>query len=214
MCNFAVNSITFSSKNQKLLKNLHGKIMKCYQTRRGNLVRNLLINHGYEEPLIASLVNKTDHFSDCDNFIVRKDNVYTFSCETTTSWRANISPFLKLLSDCYQNSIHISFISEEPGNEQFVVFDESGMFYPERYRVDWCLNGEYETEYFSSFKETINYLKYHFPDAEFGYYDRIIDIKRSIDEAYSERDSDYFFNFNKFQEFEYTPYEYYNQEAC
>lgn len=205
MANMTINTITMSSKNLKLLKKLQGKIMSCYHSSKNNLIRDLLVNHGYEEASVAKVVNKTDHFSDCDTLIIKRDGVYCFSCETTSAWSNNMDPIVDLLHDYYQDSIHISFISEEPGTEHFVVMDESGMFYPERYRVDWCLDGNYETEYFATFKEAVNYLKYHFPKAEFGYYDRIIDIKSSIDDAYSTADSEYFFNFNKFQEFQYTP---------
>lgn len=205
MANIAINTITMASKNLKMLKRLHGKIMDCCHSGKKNLVRDLLLNHGYAESSVVKTVNKSDHFSDCDTLIIRRDGVYSFNCETTSSWANNMSPIIDLLHDYYQDVIRISFISEEPGTEQFVVMDESEMFYPEKFRVDWCVESNYETEYFSTFKEAVNYLKYHFPKAEFGYYDSIADIKANIDSAYSATDDEYFFNFNKFKEFQYIP---------
>ena len=52
MCNYAVNSITFSSRNSKLLKELHKKVLACYDAMSDgkNLVKDLLKAHGYIVP--------------------------------------------------------------------------------------------------------------------------------------------------------------------
>ena len=52
MCNYAVNSITFSSRNSKLLKELHKKVLACYDAMSDgkNLVMDLLKAHGYIVP--------------------------------------------------------------------------------------------------------------------------------------------------------------------
>ena len=89
MCNYVVNSITFSSRNSKLLRELHKKVLSCYDSalQGKNFVRVLLKSHGYLLPLG---VDSRDHFSACDEFISSKRGVYYFSCETTTAWNENM----------------------------------------------------------------------------------------------------------------------------
>ena len=89
MCNYAVNSITFSSHSLLMLKGLHKKVLACYDAMADghNLVKDLMKAHGYPVPFG---VNNTDHFSACDEFITNKKGVYYFQCETTSAWDANM----------------------------------------------------------------------------------------------------------------------------
>lgn len=205
MCNYAVNSITFSSRNSKLLKELHKKVLACYDAMSDgkNLVKDLLKAHGY---IVPFRVNSTDHVSACDEFITKKSQVYFFRCETTTAWEDNMAPIIILLSEKYHDEIHISFCSEEPGNDIYLVKDETGVFYPDRFKVDWCLDDNYETEYFTTFLDMYHYLKEYFPKAAFCYHDSIEDIKSAIDQMYGDTDDEYFVNINVFRD-------YYNAEA-
>ena len=110
-------------------------------------------------------------------------------------------------SSFFQRSIMMkSFCSEEPGNDIYLVKDETGVFYPDRFKVDWCLDDNYETEYFTTFLDMYHYLKEYFPKAAFCYHDSIEDIKAAIDQMYGDTDDEYFVNINVFRD-------YYNDEA-
>ena len=96
MCNYVVNSITFSSRNSILLRELHKKVLSCYDdaVKGKNFVRDLLKSHGYLLPLE---VDTRDHFPACNEFITSKREVYFFSCKTTTARNENVLPTIKLL---------------------------------------------------------------------------------------------------------------------
>ena len=129
MCNYAINSITFSSRNCSMLKELHKKVLACYDAAADghNLVKDLMKAHGYYVPM---RVNNTDHISACDEFVTKKQGVYYFQCETTTAWNDNMLPIIAMLIEKYHNKVHISFCTEEQGNDLFLVYDETGIFYP------------------------------------------------------------------------------------
>lgn len=207
MCNYAINSITFSSRNGRLIKELHKKVLQCYDAANEgkNLVRDLMKVHGY---IIPFRVNNTDFISACNEFVTHKNGIYYFQCETTTAWEDNILPIMVLLKDKYENKVRISFCTEEPGCELFLVKDETGVFYPNKYKINWCLDDCYETEYFETFKELFTYLQEHFPKALISYYDSLSDIKRSIDQMYGDTDKEYMMEIYKFQEYynEQEPY--------
>lgn len=207
MCNYAVNSITFSSHSLLMLKGLHKKVLACYDAMADghNLVKDLMKAHGYPVPFG---VNNTDHFSACDEFITNKKGVYYFQCETTSAWDANMEPFIKLLRERYSNKVQLSFCSEEQSNDIFLVKDDTGVFYPERFKVDWCIGDNYETQYFNTFSELFDYLKEMFPKAHLSYYDTLEGIKDSIDLAYENKDEEYFFYVYRFRDY-YNEYENY-----
>ena len=207
MCNYSVNSITFSSRNLDLLKQLHQKVLACYNSKNENLVRNLLIEHGYSTIKARNVANNRDHFSSCDLSIEAKKPVFFFSCETTSAWNHNLECIMGLLHSHYHNEINLSFCSEEPGMDIYVTKDETGAFYTDKFKVDYCVNDEYATEYFSTFYDVYYYLKESFPKAVFSYYDTLADIKQSIDEAYDTTEEEYFLNINKFKEYDEDNYD-------
>ena len=199
MCNYVVNSITFSSRNSKLLRELHKKVLSCYDSamQGENFVRDLLKSHGYLLPLG---VDSRDHFSACDEFISSKRGVYYFSCETTTAWSENMIPIINLLKDKYHNDIRLSFCSED-GGDIFIIKDETGVFYQDHYKVEWCIDGNSESEYFKTYKALFTYLRTTFPKAYFGYYDSLEDIEHSIDEIYGSSKKEYYFYIHRFKEY-------------
>lgn len=199
MCNYVVNSITFSSRNSKLLRELHKKVLNCYDSamKGKNFVRDFLKSHGYLLPLG---VDTRDHFSACDEFITSKRGVYYFSCETTTAWSENMIPIINLLKDKYHNDIRLSFCSED-GGDIFIVKDETEVFYQDHYKVEWCVDGNSESLYFKTYKALFTYLRTTFPKAYFGYYDSLEDIESSIDEIYGSSKKEYYFYIHRFKEY-------------
>ena len=57
--------------------------------------------------------------------------------------------FADLLGELFED-IGIWWRAEEPGCELYQTNDEDGDYFPERYFVDTCINGEYDSEYFTS----------------------------------------------------------------
>lgn len=201
MCNYVVNSITFSSRNRSLLKELHKEVLECYDAaaKGKNLVKDLMKANGYPFPF---WVNNTDHISACDEFITSKKCLSFFRCETTSAWGDNMAAFVKMLVEKYDNKINLSFCSEGMGNEVLLVKDETGVFYPERFKLEWCLDGDSDITYFNSFRSLFEYLKEKFPKARFGYYDTLENIKKSIDRAYEDVNEEYFVTINRFKEYQ------------
>lgn len=199
MCNYAINSITFSSRNGKLLKELHKKVLNCYDASSTghNLVKDLMRAHDYRLPL---RVNNTDYFSACDEFVTKKKDCYFFQCETTSAWEDNMLPIIVMLSERYHNEIHLSFCTEEPGCELFLVKDDTGTFYPARFKIDWCMDDSYESEYFTSFLDMLAYVRRYFPKVDISQYDQLADIKEKVDKIY-DTSAEYFFNVYRFKEY-------------
>ena len=199
MCNYVVNVITFSSRNSKLLRELHKKVLTCYDdaVKGKNFVKDLLKSHSYILPLG---VDNRDHFSFCDEFVTSKRGVYFFNCETTTAWNENMLPIINLLKDKYHNEIHLSFCSED-GGDIFIVKDDTGVFFPDRYKVEWCIEGVSESLYFKTYKALFTYLRTTFPKAYFGYYDSLEDIESSIDQIYGSSNKEYYFYIHRFKEY-------------
>ena len=48
----------------------------------------------------------------------------------------------------------------------FINTDETGFFFTDRYYLNSCINGEYETEYFESREEVLDWVKSKFPDIQ------------------------------------------------
>ena len=109
-------------------------------------------------------------------------------------------PIINLLKDKYHNDIRLSFCSED-GSDIFLVKDDTGVFYPDRYKVEWCVEGVSESEYFKTYEALFTYLRTSFPKAYFGYYDSLEDIESSIDEIYSSPKREYYFYIHRFKEY-------------
>lgn len=203
MCNYAVNLITFSSRNLRPLKELHKNVLKCFWSASvgKNLVKDLISAYGYQ--IGNGLLNNTDYISACDERIAKLEGVYYFQCETTTAWEDNMLPIIWLLKNEYGNDVRISFSSEEPGNALFFVKDETGVFYPERYKVEWCMDDDgWDEEYFCTFNELVEYLTETFPDADINYYDALSDIEKSIRTAYVGLAGNHYCNIYRFKEYQ------------
>lgn len=208
MCNWCINSMTLTSHDFSMLQNLHGKILACYNAadKNKNLVRDLLAAHGYaSSSMLNQLTDRRDHISHCDKVLFKKDNLFMFSCETTTAWSENMVPISTLLAEQYSNKIKLRFQTEEPGSDVYLVSDETGVYYPDRFKTDYCFKGNYDTQYFQTFTEVVDYLKKSFPKADISCYDSISDIKHEVDKIYKNIDDEYFLNINKFVD--YSPNE-------
>jgi hypothetical protein len=201
MCNYATTALTFCSRNVNLLKKLHKKLWNCYAlVPHKNLLRDLLNSHNYPAAEQEKLTNKTDYISHCDKVVMDKGSLSFFSCEIICAWHGNLQPFLSLLSHEYHGEIRLSFSSEEPGTEEYLIHDETGVFYPDRFKVDWCYQNNYEIKYFSSFFDVIDYLHAVFPEADLSYYDSLEEVEKQVALAYQEKDENYFLYIHRFSD--------------
>ena len=65
--------------------------------------------------------------------------------------------FADVLQEVFPD-ISIYWMAEEPGCELYQTNDSDGNFYPDRYYVDTCINGEYESEYFTTEEAAYEWL--------------------------------------------------------
>ena len=201
MCNYATSVLTFCSRNVGMLKKLHNKLWNCYAlVPHKNLVRDLLHSHAYPTSEQEKLTNRTDYISFCDKCITNKGSVAFFSCEITCAWHGNIQPFVQLLANDYHGEIRLCFCSEEPGTEEYLIHDETGVFYPNRFKVDWCFQNNYEIKYLSSFFQVVDYLHGIFPEADISYYDSLDEVEKQVALAYQEKDDNYFLFIHRFSD--------------
>ena len=65
--------------------------------------------------------------------------------------------FAEILQEMFHD-IAIYWMTEEPGCEIYQTNDAEGNFYPERYYVDTCIGGDYQSEYFTTEWEAYEWL--------------------------------------------------------
>ena len=198
--NPCINSLTFVSRNPLMLKKLHNIILELLKANQCGIY-DLLAKHGYTKRDLAILVDKRDYINDVDTVITAKRNVFYFTMESISAWVPNLLPIVTLLKEKYDNKIKLVSQSSEEGNRLYHTNDISGMFYPQRFKVDFCLNGDYETEFFCNWLDMITYLENHFEKADINAFYSISELEEAIDEAY-DSDDEYFLTINM-----YTPYD-------
>lgn len=214
MCNICINSITFTSNDIKLLKELHKQISLVAEDKTRNSMATLLSNHGYSDGEISLLVDSRDYFSDCDQTIIQKLNIFFFSCETCTAWDENLTPLYILLKEKYKNKIHIYHQSEEEGLGLYSYSDETGLFYSDRYKADLCINDNYSTEYFHEYTDMINYLEKLFPKASISPFMALNDVEEAIKSVYDDgSDPEFFITLNMFMPYNAEKYRYAKEVA-
>ena len=78
----------------------------------------------------------------------------TVRIEAEEAWGA--SDFRYLLRTLMPK-LTVYFIVEEPGCEVYATNDADGKYFPERFYVDTCVNGDYKSEYFETRKQAMAY---------------------------------------------------------
>ena len=206
--NPCINSLVFISRNPMLLKRLHSAMLQVSNTNSKSIYE-LLRKHGYNDKDATLLADKRDYISDVDKVVTAKLDIFYFSAETISAWVPNLLPIVTMLREKYNDSIRLVAQSTEEGNSIYNTNDISGLFFPDKFKVDFCCNGAYETEFFESWSSLIDYLGNHFEKANINPYYTMEEIREAVDEAYDDGDSEYFFNINV-----YTPYDNSNFYSC
>jgi len=207
------NSLTFVSRNLKLLKKLNQAMNEVISDPKSNTITNLLAKHNYTYNDITLLVDARDYIDDVDKVLTQKGKCFYFTAETVSSWTPNLLPLVTLLKEKYNSEINLISQSIEPGCGIYHTNDISGIFYPDRFILDFCYNDNYDTEYFEGWNELINYLEKSFPEADISAFDNLNTIIEAIRDKYeTEADQEFFININMFTPYDDgESYRYYNQ---
>ena len=75
--------------------------------------------------------------------------------ETEEAW--GLQDFNELLEKHFTD-IKVYWVVEELGCEVYCTNDKEGKYFPERYWVDTCIDGGYESEYFETEEQALNWL--------------------------------------------------------
>ena len=106
-----------------------------------------------------------------------------------------------MLKAKYNGTVKMVYQSEEPGCEVYINSDKLGIYFTDRYVIDYSYQGNGDTYYFTWWKEAVEFLNTTFQKAHLGYEEDLEKAGKKITETYnfSEKDGDYF-RFNKFED--------------
>ena len=200
MCNICINSLVFASRNLVALKKLHKIILNLSGDETTNSVANLLRAHSYTEHDVTLLCDKRDYVSYVEKEISSNGPVFCFGAETCSAWSENLECLHTLLSEKYSNIIRLYAQSEEEGMGIYSVADPAGIFLRDKFKVDTYLNGDYITQYFSSYADVISFLQGKFPKLSFCVFDAPEDVEQVIRDTL-DYDTEDFFNLHVFEEY-------------
>lgn len=101
----------------------------------------------------------------------------------------------------YNGTVKMVYQSEEPSSEIYINTDKLGIYFTVHYIVDYSYQGNGDTNYFTWWKEAVEFLNTTFPKAHLGYEEDLEKAGKKITETYnfSEKNGDYF-RFNKFED--------------
>lgn len=152
MANYCANSIVFYGEDKEVLKDLWKKINFCMDTRKCS-VKSLLKSCGYTEDEAAERADGRDYFTYLDDAVTTDYERYYFKADTDSAWNSNIDSFKILLQEKYNGKIKLMYQSEEAGCGIFITNDINGIFFSERYRLDFDMGKDWITEYFTGYED-------------------------------------------------------------
>ena len=201
MANYCSNNIAFYSKDRATLQDLFTKINDVLDNTNTHSVYQLMLKHGYSEEAAKKITDCRDCITYAEDKITDLSCGYSyFKIDTESAWQPNMTTFFYLLQDKYANKISLVYTSEEPGSGVFINTDVDGLFFTDRYRIDYCVNNDYQTEYFSGFSEVIDYINEKLPEAQVCVFDTPNQIKDTVHEAYITKETynNFYFYLDRF----------------
>lgn len=193
MANYCSNSIAIYSYDKEKLDELYDLIVKFFnENSSNNSIRALVVACGYSNDEALKMTDGRDTIVDVDDEISEKERLYYFIFQTESAWNPNVDVFRKIISDKYGEELDIEHCSEEPGMGIFINTDEEGFFFTDRYYLNSCINGEYETEYFESREEVLDWVKSKFPDIQATTMTYVHKIEEEVCKRIDERGDDFF----------------------
>jgi hypothetical protein len=113
--------------------------------------------------------------------------------EAEEAW--GVTDFNEVLEENFHN-IKVFYVVEEPGEEIYATNDKEGKYFPNRYYVDTCIDGSYESEYFTTKEAALSWLS----DITFGRVKTEEDIELfNADYEDSEEPDENFISFHEFE---------------
>lgn len=197
MANYCVNQIYFCSKDRTVLENLFCKMRTCFENIGYGSVYDLFRLHGYTEKELSGIIDRRDDLIGCDGVISSRDGYYYFGIETQTAWQPHMENFYKLIGERYANDIRIIYCSEEAGFDVYVTNDIDGIFFQDRFKLSYGDGRIFETEYFASFGELLDYLKKYLCDSV-SELDDILSLERKVVERHISEAKNYYCYINRF----------------
>lgn len=183
MANYCANSIVFYGEDKDVLKDLWEKINYCMDTRQCS-VKSLLKSCGYTEDEAAERADGRDYFTYLDDAVTTDYERYYFKADTDSAWNPNIDSFKILLQEKYNGKIKLMYQSEEAGCGIFITNDINGIFFSERYRLDFDMGKDWITEYFTGYEDLVNFIADEFPKAGVKLSDDTKAIEYKVKKAY------------------------------
>lgn len=185
MANYFINRIVFYGEDKRSLTDLLEKIAVCIDEPDKNNVRVFLKLAGINEKEISDYADGHDHFTYLDFEVQQNPCGAYFEVQTESAWSANMEGFHKVLQKNYGGKINMVYQSEETGCGIFINSDIEGLFFTDKYRLDYCRGDESVREYFASWREAAAFLNEAFPKAKITPYTTSADAINRIENLYS-----------------------------
>lgn len=184
MPNYFTNRIIFYGEDKKTLKDLLDKLSACVDEPAKNKVRIFLELSGLNAEDAEAYADRHDFFTYLDFAVQENPCGAYFEVQTESAWSANMECFYKVLRKTYDGKINMVYQSEEAGCGIFINSDTEGLFFTERYRLDYCHGDSSVREYFSSWQEAAEFLYDAFPKAKITPYTSLADAVNRIESLY------------------------------
>lgn len=193
MANYCSNSIAIYGYDKEKVDELHDLMIKFFnENSSNNSIRAFVVACGYSSDEALKMADGRDTIVDVDDEISEKERLFYFKFQTESAWNPNVGVFRKIISDKYGEELDIEHCSEEPGMGIFINTDETGFFFTDRYYLNSCINGEYETEYFESREEVLDWVKSKFPDIQATTMTYVHKIEEEVCKRIDESGDDFF----------------------
>lgn len=187
MANHCSNCIAFYGNALDKLENF-----RMLMNDKCEFIRDFAMKCGYSEEETFRFTDGRDTFVEVPDVVSKDDTSYYFIIKTESAGTPNVEVFTKILEERYNDQIDFVHCSVEFGSEIYVNTDTSGRFFSDQYHLDFCINGEYVMEYFSTFKEVVEVLREKIPEMEFSNYDSVDEINDRVQNWLIDKKDDYF----------------------
>lgn len=166
MANYCQTSITFVSKDRKMLKCfwkvLRDELLKAHPCK----VVDVMKAFGYKNNLILNKmrVDNRDMLKDMDIYI-KGENGYDcyFSVRTETACGPHVDPWLILLKRRFGGKIQLYYLSEGLESGIFQSNDGLNAYYPVQYVIEYDIRGTMKgKKYFHNISDLKKYLERKF----------------------------------------------------
>ena len=187
MANYCSNRIAFYGNDLDKLENF-----RILMDNECESIRDFAMKCGYSEVEAVEFTDGRDTFVEVPDDIAKDDTSYYFIIQTETAWNTHAEVFSKIIQERFDNQISFVHCSAEPGCEIYINTDTERRFFTDQYHLDFCINGEYVMEYFSTFKEVVEVLREKIPEMEFSNHDSVDEINDRVQNWLIDKPDDYF----------------------